>query len=722
MCQESPIIAVRVSYRTINAPDESEETVQVKETTLQELIGGSKQFRVPLFQRTYSWRLQDHARFWRDILSQYGHLRQAMDSGTAKTGGHFIGSFVLAPSPSPAATPAFLVVDGQQRLTTLLLALCALRGAAAPTDPQAQERITNLFLINQYCEGELRWKFVPTEQDRPSFFGCVEGHVPSSEDLVVVAFRFYERQLALPGPDEEPLDYRLLEQVVVSRLSIVDITTEKSDNVYRIFESLNATGVGLTQGDLLRNYFFMLLPTRGADVYKHVWLPMEKELGTANLEGLARVDLLRRGIDVREDDVYREQQTRFDNLGTSEAVVEAEIRDLALRATHYAKIIQPEKEPDDAVHRHLAFFQRWKATTTHPLIMFLYDLLDAGVMDASQMAEILLNVESFLVRRLLVGVQSRNLNRIFVQLVQYLRQHPDEPTLATVRYQLSGERKYWATDDELKSAVQHRPFYHVGRAIQRRMVLERLEESFDHKEQGELAALPLSVEHIMPQSLSAAWMELLAASGEDPAALHSELLHTLGNLTLSGYNGELSNDPFERKQQIYDASLLSLNHELGGHQGWARSDIEQRGRDLADRAIHIWPAPVPGVAEATGTFDWSRVHAAIASIPDGWWTTYGDLGQIAGTSGQAVGYHVANAPSLPKAYRVLTSEGKISEGFHWASPDDARDPLVLLESEGVLFSNGHADPARHATAEELLRLMGQLDVEDLIEEGTASDA
>jgi alkylated DNA nucleotide flippase Atl1 len=694
--------------------------MQVRETTLQELIGGPKQFRVPLFQRTYTWRTIDHAQLWNDILSQYDDLIQADAEGVAPPiGGHFIGSFVLAPTASNAALPAFLVVDGQQRLTTLLLALCALREVAAAGDPQAGDRITKQFLVNEYAEHEDKWKFVPTEQDRKSFFACIDGHTPTAGDLIGSAYRFFEQQLAMPGPDEEPLNYRVVEQVIVSKLTIIDITAQHGDNVYRIFESLNATGVGLTQADLLRNYLFMLLPTRGNAVYREVWLPMQDRLGVENLEGLARVDLRRRGIDVREDEVYRTQQARLEPLAHDEAAVEAEVRDLAIQANRYSKILEPATEPNAQIRRGLAFLQRWGAATAYPLVMYLYEKRDEGVIDDDQMGEILLNVEGFLVRRLLVGVQSRNLNRIFVQLVSYLRQHSDEPVLDAIRYQLSTERKYWASDDDVRTAARKRTFYQFGRATQRRMVLERLEESYGHKEQGELAALQVSVEHIMPQSLSVEWAEMLKASGEDPGQVHRELVHTLGNLTLSGYNSELSNIPFERKQQIYEASHLSLNEDLTSQDTWSRTEIEARADELAERAISIWPGPVPGASDPSGTFDWSRVHAAIASIPDGCWTTYGDLAVLGGTSAQAVGNHIASLPSIPKAYRVLTADGAISQGFHWSSPSDSRQPIEVLEEEGISFSeDGHADPARRASSDELLLLLGQLDVEDLIEEET----
>lgn len=686
--------------------------MQVRETSLQELISGMKQFRVPMFQRTYTWRERDHTLLWRDILGQYEMLLLSA-SGAHDTGPHFIGSFVLAPTPATATLPVFLVVDGQQRLTTLTLALCALREAATPTDPMARERITNQYLINPYGSGDERWKFVPTEQDKAPYFACVEGKDPGDNTLIAAAYRYFSVRLSQPGPDDEPLQLPLLEQVITSRLAIVDITAQAGDNVHRIFESLNATGVGLTQADLLRNYLFMLLPTRDRVVYEEVWRPMQELVGPENLEGLARVDLRRRGIDVRDDEVYRAQQLRLDTIASDESAVEAEVRDLGLRASHYVRILRPQLEPHAGIRRRLEFLRRWKATTADPVVMLLFERQADGELTDDEVEAALHNIEAFLVRRLLVGVTGKNLNHIFVRLVNHLRQPMDTSLLDALRYNLSTEQKYWASDDEVRAAARSRPFYFYGRAEQRRMVLERLEESFGHKEQAALAALSLSVEHVMPQTLSTEWAAMLAETGEEPDLLHRELVHTLGNLTLSAYNSELSNKPLERKQQIYGDSHLSLNKALLEHETWARSEIVKRAEELAERAISIWPGPVPGASDATIGFDWSRVHAAIAAIPDGRWTAYADLAALAGTAPQAVGNHIANNAALARAWRVLTWDGRISSGFRWSDPTDTRDPRKVLESEGVAFdADGRADPAQRLTVDDLQGLLGWFDPDD----------
>jgi alkylated DNA nucleotide flippase Atl1 len=243
------------------------------------------------------------------------------------------------------------------------------------------------------------------------------------------------------------------------------------------------------------------------------------------------------------------------------------------------------------------------------------------------------------------------------------------------------------------------------------MILERLEEAFAHKEQGSLADLALSVEHVMPQTLSAEWIVELSELDTDPERTHRELVHTLGNLTLTGYNSELSNNPFDRKQQIYGDSHLSLNKSLQQKARWGRAEITKRARELADLAISIWPAPEE-VSEKSFGFDWSRMHAAIAAIPDGTWTTYGDLAALAGTSAQAVGVHIATNSALSNAYRVLTWDGQISEGFAWSDPTDGRDPRAVLASEGLDFVGGKALQAQRLPADSLMELLGWFDPDD----------
>jgi uncharacterized protein with ParB-like and HNH nuclease domain len=256
--------------------------VQVRTATLKSLVQGEKQFRVPIWQRQYTWRSVQHEQLWSDLVEQYRYLR----SGQPPASGHFLGSFVLSPKdPTASGVSYFLVIDGQQRLTTLMLLLCALRDRAAATDPQAVERYDEVYLINKFHQGEARLRLLPTAEDRQPFRRWLAREPDNGAgDDISRAYRFFAARLDEPGDDTQPLDLDVLTRVVVERLEIVELTTQSGDNAHRIFQSLNGTGVPLNQADLLRNYLFMLLPSRAGQVYESVWRPMEELIGVENLE------------------------------------------------------------------------------------------------------------------------------------------------------------------------------------------------------------------------------------------------------------------------------------------------------------------------------------------------------------------------------------------------------------------------------------------------------
>jgi uncharacterized protein with ParB-like and HNH nuclease domain/alkylated DNA nucleotide flippase Atl1 len=693
--------------------------VQVRETNLKQLVQGEKQFRVPLWQRQYKWRMADHQLLWRDILEQY---TRAGDAASANESGHFLGSIVLSPVPSAASGVAsYLIVDGQQRLTTLMLILAAVRDAAAKTDQRAIERYDELYLINKFQQGEARFRLLPTQADRPSFAACItRGARAGGPDPIGQAYRFFRSHVELLNPDGEPFSLERLTAVIVERLAVVDITTGQGDNAHRIFQSLNATGVNLTQADLLRNLIFMLLPTRAGAVYDEVWRPMERLIGFDNLEGLARVDLQRRGIDVAVDDVFRWHQARLETMRGGENAIEEAVRDLALRARHYKRIIDPSAESDQELSARLWRLRRWGAQTSYPVVMAAYDLHERGLLSIEGMREVVSYIESFLVRRQLTGVPANALNRLFVQFVEHLPQ--DENFPQALRQELSRQRRYWPTDEQLRDAIRARPFYLSGRGPQRKLILERLEQSYGHPEQIDFDKTDLSIEHILPQTLSQEWRDHLTSLGQGPDEVHQSLVHTLGNLTLTAFNGTLSNNPFERKRQIYSGSHLELNRALAAQQAWGRDEILARADELAAQAIAMWPAPVPGVAEQPSGFDWNRINAAIAAIPRGRWTTYGELAPLGGTAAMPVGQHIANTPGLDNAYRVLGSDGKPRPEFRWTDPGDVRNVVDVLKEDGVRFgASGAADPSQLITAAELSSLIEVLD-EDAIVAGDGPPA
>ncbi|MEU6879973.1 DUF262 domain-containing protein [Streptomyces sp. NPDC046712] len=698
--------------------------MQAKETLFADLVQGrAQQFQVPLYQRTYSWTEKQLRQLWTDILEQ----AELLESGE-KASTHFLGSVVLAPSPQNEATfPRWLVVDGQQRLTTLSLALAAIRDHIADGEPDEAERIDEEYLINKRKNGSDRFRLLPTQADRAQFAAYVRG--PLSEQAaggaVAAAYGFFRRKLVEAADPAAPQDVLRIEEAITSRLTLVAVTAERADNVHRIFESLNNTGLKLSQADLLRNYLFMRLPTRGDHIYETYWLPLQDSLSNDELEQLMWLQLVLDGDDrVRRQDLYAAQQQRFERGEVSEAEIEAYIKELYRRGALFRRLLHPEKEANKAVRAHLHRLDTWQAQVTYPALLLLLDRRERGELDSTDTARAMSYVESFLVRRMMCRVPTNNLNRIFQAVPGQLPL--DLPVADGLHQLLSAENRFWPDDDELREKVRTAPFYKFGRGHQRKMVLQRLEESYEHPEPVDFATAQLTIEHVMPQSPGDEWLRMLSedvVDGESAQDLHSRLQHTLGNLTLTAVNAELSNHPFERKQGLLQGSHLEMNRRIATTERWGADEIRERADELADRAIALWPAPLRGVGRAERSRDWNLAHQVLAALPHGTWTSYGDLAAFLGSGAQAVGNHLANTPGVANAYRVLTSEGKVSDGFRWTPQDAGGDVRSRLSDDGVRFTaNGAADPAQRLSADELASLIAEADDPADSEEETAQSA
>jgi uncharacterized protein with ParB-like and HNH nuclease domain/alkylated DNA nucleotide flippase Atl1 len=676
--------------------------VAARETTLQELLGGAKQYQVPLYQRTYSWGKDQLDKLWEDVL------QLAEDRVTRPDLTHFMGSLVLAPSPlnGPAGVQDWLVIDGQQRLTTLSLLLCALRDHRAQQDPGERERINELYLVNKWHK-DRHTKLQPTQADRPAYLACVDGTAQAGgADPVGSAYRsFKAKQAAL----DDQSQIERLEDALMSGLAIVAVTAGADDNAYRIFESLNNTGLKLTQADLLRNYLFMRLPSRGETVYQSLWLPLQESLTPDQLETLFWLDLVQRDPRVKQTEIHAEQQKRLDRLET-EVEIEAEIARFNKLGTLFRLILDPARESDPGVRQRLMRLQAWGSTTANPILLYLLELRDQGKATTDEIARAMLYLESFFVRRLITGRATSNLNRILYSLVNEIDR--TKPVDEAIRVNLSTGRKYYATDDNIAAAASVIPFYLNGRSEQRKLVLQWIEESYGSKEP--VSPESLTIEHVLPQKSTAEWRSMLAQdldAGESVEQVYSSLLHTLGNLTLTGYNPKLSNNSFDEKRELLAKSGLAMNQDIASQPRWGRPEILARATDLARRIVQIWPAPVD-VTEPPDPA-WEVAIKALAEIPAGAWTTYGDLAMLIGTHPIAVGSHLANYP-MPNAHRVLQANGRISDGFRW--PDGRSDnPRSILESEGVIFDDhDRADPQQRLGVEDLAQL-GGLTVDELPE-------
>lgn len=538
------------------------------------LLDGQQHYMVPLFQRPYTWDKDQWSTLWNDLL-------ETMDTdGDSR---HFLGSVVTKSLPATAesVTP-FLLIDGQQRLTTLTILLAALRDAVKESLPKLAKRIHEHYLTNEYASGLMQYKILPTQLDRPDYFAVIDGTPGNQAGKIPSAYSYFRGQLDKPGSDGEPLDINRLSTIVINGLEIVSITLSETDNEYSIFESLNAKGTPLTQADLLRNYFFMRIPNdRHGKLYPEVWVPMQDRIN----DGLAdffRYEYMSDGEFVRKWDVYQDWKKRLDKQN-DEAVAE-NLRTLSHRSHFYNRIISPETEPDPGIAEGFQRLNRWGAQSTYPFLQYVYRQYDNGEISSKGFVEILRMLESFLVRRSLTRVSPNTLNRLFIRLSQQL---PDGLDLVEgTRAALSEPSRRWPRDADFLESMLTYPLYTDTRPAQRRFILERLETSYSHKEHVALSTL--TIEHVMPQKLSPEW---LTALGDEAKEVHGRLLHVIGNLTLTGYNPELSNSPYERKRLLLQESNLEMNKEIAKEPQWTAREIEERSRRLAERALKIWPGP-----------------------------------------------------------------------------------------------------------------------------------
>lgn len=692
--------------------------MRAQDGTFRGLMTQDRQFRVPLYQRHYRWRTDQQDDLWRDILEQYRALAQP----SSDVPRHFIGSVVAVERDSDPLHDFrdFRIVDGQQRLITLSVAIAALRDVAAIDDPEQFERFNGKYLVNMTeLKGSERWaRLVPGEEDESAYWTVLTDPANASGHVAVGnAYRFFLKQVTDLHEAGE-LQVERLATTIGDRLSLVFVTVSEGERPHKIFESINATGVGLSQSDLLRNYLFMALGERSNSVYAQHWRPLERALGTEGLEGLVRDDLQSAGEFVRQNQVYRNARGQLEPQARDLDSLERHVMRLARRGAYYVLFLHPA-DPNEGARqlglgksalRYLAFLRAWGAGTTYPLLLHIYSEVDAGRATHEQAESCLEAIESFVVRRYLSALPTNVLNRLFIQLISALP--AGEPIDVALRRELSRDGR-WPDDEQVREGIATVPYYSHGRPHQQRLVLQRLESHLRAEVDIDFGSANLSIEHIMPQTLSAEWMHELSEFGQDPQEIFDRLGHTLGNLTLTAWNSQLSNRLFDRKQEILKDSELKLNEPLANATKWGVEEIEARARELADAACALWSAPVAGVVTPHAGFDWSRVDQAISALPAGNWTSYGDLAELAGTAAQPTANHVAKDPSITRAYRVLSSDGSISFNFQWHEEADARDPAEVLIGEGVEFDE-------HGRASQTQRL-GPAELEAMLEAESSLD-
>lgn len=540
---------------------------------------GEKQSIIPLFQRPYTWNKRNWQSLWDDIMSHYE------DSVLGSS--HFMGAVVSIPAKTvPVGVTKHLVIDGQQRLTTIAILLCSLRDCC---DEKRAAQIQD-YLVNRHYDNSADYlKLLPTQGDRNAYLAIVNGKSGegASKHLIRDCYEYFKKVLTGKDEDDQPIDLGRVLEIVKSQLQVVMINLGEADDPYLIFESLNFKGEPLSQADLVRNYILMRFRYSLGDggeqerVYREMWHPMESRLGIA-IEDFLWHYAIKDGDNVKKPKVYAAIKHKLSELQEPNDV-ELKIGEMNKASINYIRFLNPEKETDHLIKKELTLLDRLEATISYPILLNLFSARDNNQFDDDVLLKCLRHINSFIVRRAVCDEKRSALNKLFVNIASRI------PTdISTVDEWIAGElvkrvrSERWPDDNEFKSAILTTNLYGTKAA---RIVLEGIEAHLAGKEVIDLNSDKITIEHIMPQTINDDWRREI---GECSDEVHRRYLDTLGNLTLTGFNSELGNLSFSEKRRKYLESGISMNRDLCRFEKWSESEMVKRAENLADYAIKIW--------------------------------------------------------------------------------------------------------------------------------------
>ena len=544
------------------------------------VIKGPKQFVIPIYQRTYSWQIAQCNKLFNDIL------RISKDGSSP---GHFIGSVVYFQESihTVSDVPKLLVIDGQQRLTTISIMIAALAEFVRDNQVDIDTNFTklqNYYLLNAEEEGELRYKLLLTRRDKDSLINIIKG-VPLGNDAslrVADNFKFFKEKINA----ENAVDI----YNGIMRLFIVDVALEKDkDNPQLIFESLNSTGLDLSQADLIRNYILMGQEIKlQTELYEKYWYPMEQSYGneyTASFDWFMRDYLsVKTGTIPRIDRVYDSFKTYASSSKAPDTITEV-VQDIYKFSGYYVNMVL-HKEPDTELQKGFKNISKLKVDVCYPFLLPVYNDYETGTITNDEFKQIISLVENYVFRRAICGIPTNSMNKTFATIYKAI-QKTDYLEGVKAAFQILDSYKRFPTDTEFEKEIVVKEVYNFRN---RNYMLSKLE---NYKRKEFVNVDDYTIEHIIPQNpeLSNEWQKML---GEDWKEVQSKYLHSLGNLTLTGYNSELSDKPFSQKKTMeggFNDSPIRLNDFLRKVEIWNAENIEARAKELAEKARQIWFAP-----------------------------------------------------------------------------------------------------------------------------------
>lgn len=560
--------------------------MDARKGNIYEILNGNKQFLIPVYQRYYSWDLEQCRRLWNDIV----------DMQKKGKVGHFVGSIVnIAEQAMPTGVQKYMIIDGQQRMTTLTLLLLALRDYAIK-NPEDQtinaRRIDNMLLKNEYEVGDERYKLLLTETDRDILMKLVD-EKPIAEDTkskLLDNYHFFVGKIA----DRELAPAEIYESI--GKLQIVNITLDRTvDDAQAIFESLNSTGKELSESDLIRNYVLMgLEPTEQTYVYEHLWRPMEL-LFVYETQGSIMDRFFRDYLTMKLTRIPKQgrvyEEFKLYHLNCEFGTIRELCQDLLTYSKYYTDIVF-KRSSNPMLKSLYEDIIDLRMEVSYPFLLKVHNDFAEHVISQDELMQIIRLCISYVFRRSICDVPPNSLNKTFATLRNEIRSN-DYLNSIKAFFVLQDGYKEFPNDERFTTAFMTRDVYNMR---SRNFILRQL-ENFGNK--APICIENYTIEHIMPQNrnLSPEWQEMLGPNWKD---VQKTYLHTIGNLTLTAYNSEMSDHSFLTKIDMeggFKESALRLNSFVVKQNQWTEETIKERACILADKAKQIWPFPVITDAE-----------------------------------------------------------------------------------------------------------------------------
>ncbi|WP_120876192.1 DUF262 and DUF1524 domain-containing protein [Helicobacter pylori] len=536
----------------------------------------NNQFIIPIYQRLYSWKKEQCEQLWDDIIKI---------GGNDKMNGHFIGSILYVRVDDTHSSP-LLIIDGQQRLTTITLLFIALRNRSSD---EVKRKKMESYLINSDKDGDKKFRLILSESDRDTLLSLIDKdrRKPSEPSVKIVEnFELFEKWIS-ENTDKLETIFKGLD-----KLMIVWIALKKGkDDPQLIFESMNSKGIELTQTDLIRNYIIMETEVKKQeDFYNQYWRAMEENFKQSEKQS-KREDLfnkfVRHYLTIKTGKIPNEKRVyeAFKDYQQKEGIeIEDLLKDLQKYCGYFCQIAF-KKEVDKDLNKALSFLVDLEMDVVYPLLLELYSDYSDGVLSKQDFIPIIALTESYICRRAVCGLGTNSLNKVFPFVTKKINKDQYRESIKVHFLSLETTKGKFPKDSEFKNLFITIDFYHFQK---REYFLERL-ENFNTKEP--VNTQECTVEHIMPQTLTEEWKRDL---GENFQAIHEKYLHTIGNLTLTGYNQDYSNKSFQEKRDMekgFKQSPLKLNQGLRDLESFGEEQIKKRANDLADWALKIWTYP-----------------------------------------------------------------------------------------------------------------------------------